>query len=101
MAALEMDTSQQSKGQRSASSRSLLEIQPEEIVRWKRYAWRLFTFVPMVSTIVLCESPSFDDIEKTLNLIAIINTLMLGCVAGSCARATHDTLHVLTETGRL
>ena len=51
----------------------------------KRYAWRVLCFVPLVSSIFFCDSPSFDDIEKALQLLALINTLMLGCVAGSSA----------------
>ena len=54
-------------------------------MRVSRIAYRILIFVPILSTIVLSESPTFDDIEKTLQLLGIINTLMLGCVAGSIA----------------
>ena len=33
----------------------------------------------------MSSAPTFDDVEKTLQLLGLINTLMLGCVSGSIA----------------
>jgi hypothetical protein len=51
--------------------------------RSRRLINRVLIFVPIFSSLVFCECPTFDDIEKTLNLLGLINTLMIGVVSGS------------------
>ena len=65
--------------QRSAASSA--NLQP--ISKPERIFTRCLLFIPVIGPLFLCEAPSFDDAERTLQLFGLISTLLVGVASGS------------------
>jgi hypothetical protein len=54
-----------------------------KISKEERVLTRICLFLPVIGPLCLCEAPSFDDAERTLQLFGLITTLFVGIASGS------------------